>query len=439
MINSFNGAEFNYEDFRDEINFAAKFFDGYVDSKLCLQDEEYFLFLGAIVYYLGNRNGSAHVLISKIDETIDLGVGGLDTVIIQVLMGKEKVEYIGPHPLVKELVEEFNCFIENGVFSGYDKMTKLKEVIYECGSDRELLFADALIAILYLKIQYSAYHLMPQYTGIDFEVWKTAIVKDALVKELWQSQRELGDNGVFAGKSATIQMPTSSGKTKSIALIILSAFFSNRTNKAIVVAPFRALCREISDELTKAFSFSDKIHVNELSDVLQMDLLEMLFGSKNDMGEYSIYVVTPEKLLFVLRQDIRILSQVGLIIFDEGHLFDDDSRGITYELLISTIKMYVGEETQKILISAVIPNAEEINGWLTGNQGVVIKNNVIQTTEKSVSITEWLRSEKTKTLYAYLYFINPDDPEEEFFVPRVITQTQINKLGKEKKTDYFLR
>ena len=40
VINSFNRAEFNYEDFRDEINFAAKFFDGYVDSKLCLQDEE---------------------------------------------------------------------------------------------------------------------------------------------------------------------------------------------------------------------------------------------------------------------------------------------------------------------------------------------------------------------------------------------------------------
>lgn len=36
---------------------------------------------------------------------------------------------------------------------------------------------------------------------------------------------------------------------------------------AVVVAPFRSLCREISEELQKAFSFSDKIHVNEVSDM----------------------------------------------------------------------------------------------------------------------------------------------------------------------------
>lgn len=61
-------------------------------------------------------------------------------------------------------------------------------------------------------------------------------------------------------------MPTSSGKTKSIALIILSAFLSKRTNYAIVV-PFRALCREITEELENAFSFDENIKVNELSDV----------------------------------------------------------------------------------------------------------------------------------------------------------------------------
>lgn len=159
-----------------------------------------------------------------------------------------------------------------------------------------------------------------------------------------------------------------------------------RLSHAIVVAPFRALCREITEELENAFSFDENIKVNELSDVLQMDILDILFGNNSNSEEQSVYVVTPEKLLFVLRQNIAILSNVGLMIFDEGHLFDDLNRGIAYELLISTIKLYMPNDTQKVLISAVIPNAQEINGWLTDGNGVVVKNNVIQTTEKTVRI-----------------------------------------------------
>ena len=82
------------------------------------------------------------------------------------------------------------------------------------------------------------------------------------------------------------------------------------------------------------------------------------------------------------------LSNIDLIIFDEGHLFDDNNRGITYELLISTIKSYMKDKVQKILISAVIPNAEQVNGWLTDERGVVIKNNIIQTTEKVVAMAD---------------------------------------------------
>ncbi|MCI6621746.1 MAG: DUF6100 family protein, partial [Firmicutes bacterium] len=93
------------------------------------------------------------------------------------------------------------------------------------------------------------------------------------------------------------------------------------------------------------------------------------------------------------------LSNVGLMIFDEGHLFDDLNRGIAYELLISTIKLYMPNDTQKVLISAVIPNAQEINGWLTDGNGEVVKNNVIQTTEKTVSIADTIFDQENKKLY----------------------------------------
>lgn len=50
-------------------------------------------------------------------------------------------------------------------------------------------------------------------------------------------------------------------------------------------------------------------------------------------------------------------------------LFDDFSRGITHELPISTIKLYMKGDTQKVLISAVVLNAEEISEWLTNGHG----------------------------------------------------------------------
>lgn len=438
IMESFEGKKFDHEEHQKNLRFAAKFFDSYVASKLYKDNKDYFLLLGSIVYYLCDYNGSSHVLVSQIDKGIDLGINKIDSILIQILRGDRQSKYDGKYEILNNIVHNYNKFMSTGVFENYRLLKVFKEIIYEMGSDRELLFADALIAIIYMKVKNSSYTLMPQFTGVDSAVWNDVIIKGTLVTELWQSQRELGKNGVFRGKSATIQMPTSSGKTKSIALIILSAFLSKRTNYAIVVAPFRALCREITDELINTFSYDDTINVNELSDVLQMDLLDHLFGNADDSEERNIYVVTPEKLLFVLRQNISILSNVGLIIFDEGHLFDDFSRGITYELLISTIKFYMTKETQKILISAVIPNAQEINGWLTNNEGVVIKNNVIQTTEKTVSIADIVVDSRVEKKYIYLYFVNPENPdEEEFYVPRVVTQTEIKKIGRETKTRMF--
>lgn len=317
------------------------------------------------------------------------------------------------------------------------KLIQLREFMYHKGTDREILFCDVLVAVIYLKIYNSSYRLLPEYTHIEREVWIDILKKGTLIKELWQSQQKLGENGIFAGKSATIQMPTSSGKTKSVALIILSSFLSKRANNAVVVAPFRSLCREISEELQKAFSFSDKIHVNEVSDVMQMDSLDVLLN-EGETEEKQVFVVTPEKLLFILRQDILFIANIGLIIFDEGHLFDDMSRGITYELLISTIKFYMKDKMQKILISAVIPNAEQVNEWITNGSGVVIKNNIIQTTEKVVGIADIRISRKEKKKYAYLFFVNPQNPdEEEFFVPRVIGQVPLELKKRESKERLF--
>ena len=438
IIKSYKIKEKDYSEHKENLQFSSTFFDAYIDSQMYEGNQEYYLLLGAVVYYLCDYNGSSKVLADRISSDINIGASGIDFVLSQILQGKIHIESSSDIQLLNDVINTYNEFWSTGTVFDYRILWNLKQFIYSYGSDRELLFSDALVATIYLKIENSAYRLMPLYTHVEPDVWVQILRKRTLITELWQSQRQLCESGVFSGKSATIQMPTSSGKTKSVALIILSAFLRKSTNYALVVAPFRSLCREITDELQQAFSYTNKIHVNEISDVMQMDLLDIILGNIQKTEEKYVYVVTPEKLLFVLRQEVAFLSNIGLVIFDEGHLFDDMSRGITYELLISTIKSYMKDKMQKILISAVIPNAEQVNGWLTDESGVVIKNNIIQTTEKVVAMADIKKNKESGKRYVYLFFVNPDEPEEEeFFVPRVIEQAMLELRPRETKERFF--
>ena len=81
------------------------------------------------------------------------------------------------------------------------------------------------------------------------------------------AQKLIGEQGVLAGENAVVQLPTGVGKTKSIELIIRSAFLSKRATTAIVVAPLRALCNEITYDLNR--SFRNEVVISQVSDVLQ--------------------------------------------------------------------------------------------------------------------------------------------------------------------------
>ena len=70
-------------------------------------------------------------------------------------------------------------------------------------------------------------------------------------------------------------------------------------------------------------------------------------------------VVTPEKLLYMLRRAPELAERIGLIVYDEGHQFEGFARGPTYELLLSSLRMTLKNDAQVVLISAVIGNAPQ--------------------------------------------------------------------------------
>ncbi len=426
-----------------ELEFASRYFDAFLQSKLDPCYPQYYLLLGSIAYYFCDYTGSAKVMANMITiNELDLGCSSLEKILALILQDKTDMnsleEVIQESSYSRYLHQVIATYVSWFQQHGASELTFIREfrsLIYAQGSPRELLLADALLAILLMKIERSAQNLLPTYSELPRHAWEGMLQNKKNIHELWPVQIRLGEAGVFSGKSAIIQMPTSSGKTTSMSITIRAAFLGERTHLAVVVAPFRALCREISNDIANDFLDNPNVHVNAFSDVLEIeDMLELLesFGQETK----NIMVLTPEKLIYLLRQDIEIIKEIGLIIFDEAHMFDDTSRGAQYELLISTIMMYLGENTQKLLLSAVIPNAIQINDWFTGGKGVVIADNSIRATEKSIAIADWetFRNEK----YGYLYFLDPENRNSlEFYVPRIIEIQELEKLKENEKERFF--
>lgn len=431
------------ENKKEELAFASRFFDAFLQSGLEPSYPQYYLLLGAIAYYLCDYTGSSKVLANKINvDQLDLGCNGIEKTLALLLQNRihdtslTTFDPKAPYSYyLLQIIKSHSKWFQKCDTVNLEFIYNFRALVYAEGSPRELLLTDALLSIFLIKIERSALNLLPIYTGLPTSSWADVLRSKKDIYELWPAQIRLGEAGVFCGKSAIIQMPTSSGKTTSMSLVIRSAFLSKRTNLAIVVAPFRALCREISMDITNAFLDSPHVHVNELSDIFETDeLMENLEGSMG--GDHIIVVVTPEKLIYLLRQDIQPLKDTGLIIFDEAHLFDDSSRGAQYELLISTIMIYLRVDAQKLLLSAVIPNAVQINGWFTNGEGVVIADDSIRATEKSIAIADWEKSRNEQ--YGYLYFLDPDNRENlEFFVPRIIEIQRLKKLHKNEKQRFF--
>jgi len=420
------------KDLRKNLLFSAHFFDSYLKSNLNKKLDPYLILLGSSSYYLSKLPGSATVLANCLSNDYpDLGGEGLEKLLHWLLKSNLSNYFGNSVGLFGSYVDSISKlaieFFKDG--TGEDKLInlskKLRALVYQAGTPRQLLFGDVVAALLREKIQNSTWKALPLYSGLSREKWKYAIQKKYFIKELWPAQHRIGQADILKGKSAIIQMPTSAGKTKAIELIIRSAFLSERTSLAIIIAPFRALCHEIKNSLISAF-YNESTNIDELSDVLQDD-----YEIAKLLGHQQILVVTPEKLLYLLRHVHKFISNVGLVIFDEGHQFDNGTRGITYELLLTSLRSMLPKETQKVLISAVISNAASVGKWLNGYSKVV-EGSELNPTFKSVGFTSWLDQ-----LGKIEYVDNRNAEHGEFFVPRVIEKINLGKRGKERKNRFF--
>jgi len=191
----------------------------------------------------------------------------------------------------------------------------------------------------------------------------------APIVELFISQRAALDKVLSEGGSV-ISLPTSSGKTRIAEIAILKSLINDKLGKILYLAPFRSLAYEVEEELSNTF-IPLNYSVSHLYGGSQFSKLDQTL-----IDEAHILVSTPEKAKAILRANRNIANDIKLIIIDEGHLLGTNRRYVTNELFIEELKLYVRKTAGKIiLLSAVLPNTEEISEWITGEKNNVVINN----------------------------------------------------------------
>lgn len=409
------------------LQFSAQFFDNFFQARLSQGLDPYLFLLGSAAYYLCDLPGSSSVLVKSLsDDGLDLGCLGLENLLLWLLKGKFTTALnVVPGPYeqnIQTLSEGVSRYFQTGIAPEeiFANASVLRGLAYEAGNPRQLLFADVSVAVTRKRVENSTWFRLPEYSRLPVEQWSATLAKSTFITELWPGQRRLGEEGVFSGKSAIVQLPTSAGKTKATEILIRSSFLARRSLLAVIVAPFRALCHEIRNDLVRAFK-DEPINVNEVSDVLQPD-----FDLANITETPQVLVVTPEKLVHVLRYNPELAQQIKLLIYDEGHQFDDQTRGVTYELLVTSLKQTIPADAQTILISAVISNPDAIGTWLNGEDSLVIQGNDLTPTYRTLAFSSWVDPR------GRLWFVDPANPDtEEFYVPRVIEQQTLQLKPRE--------
>lgn len=199
--------------------------------------------------------------------------------------------------------------------------------------------------------------------------------------ELLYPQRESIIQGELlnpAHRAVVVNLPTSSGKTMIAEYRILQALNQFKRNDepggwVAYLVPTKALVNQIFIKLHKDLN-SIGLKVEKASGAIELDGFEQhLIEESGNRTEFDILVTTYEKMNLLVRQGLGTSRERPLVltVVDEAHNIEEESRGLTLELLLSTIKNDC-EEANFLLMTPDISNSNEVVNWLAGDRGKVI-------------------------------------------------------------------
>jgi len=245
------------------------------------------------------------------------------------------------------------------------------------------------------------------------------------IHELFITQRKslskvlnLENNGCI------VSMPTSSGKTRIAEIAIMDCFIKHPENKVLYIAPFRSLAFEIENSLEKTLK---NIGIT-LSHLYGGSLFSRL--DEKIIKESDIIIATPEKAKAILRADRAIADLIKLVIIDEGHLLGPDKRLIVNEIFFEELRFFMENNGGRfLLLSAVLPNAEDLSLWLTKSKETIYKD-TWRPSDERFGILEWTGEQVN------LEWFNKDE-ERPSFNKKFILCEQLPLEHRQRKPRYF--
>ncbi len=162
-----------------------------------------------------------------------------------------------------------------------------------------------------------------------------------------------------------ITMPTSAGKTNIAEWAILDALAAPASpgspRKLVVyIVPSRALAGEVERHLTRTLGRVG-LRVSGLFGGAEHVQYELRLIATTD-----VLVVTSEKFDLLLRNDDSIVERIALIVADEGHLLGERTRGLRLELVLARARRHA-PRARLLVLSAVLPNGEDVAAWIEPN------------------------------------------------------------------------
>lgn len=245
------------------------------------------------------------------------------------------------------------------------------------------------------------------------------------IYELFITQRNSLSKVLNDGNTGcVVSIPTSSGKTRIAEIAILDCITKNERSKVLYIAPFRSLAYEIENSLDEIFH-NIGISVSHLYGGSLFSKLD-----EKVIDESDVIIATPEKAKAMLRGNNEILNQIKLVVIDEGHLLGADKRLIVNEVFYEELRYFINQNNGRfLLLSAVLPNAEDLAEWLTNSSENVFRENWRPSDER-LGVLQWNGDSVDLNWRS-------TDTERNSFNSKFITREELPRKPRQKRTWYF--
>lgn len=267
-------------------------------------------------------------------------------------------------------------FIHTGNQENFTLINDILEKLLALSSESALTLywlVIRLLRIIFSTFQGSSlWSILPPFLPAEFITGKYIRLLSGFrspVTEMWPSQTAALPLAIGDNSGAVINLRTSGGKTRIAEIVILKTLSTHILSKVLYLAPFRSLAFEIEQSLSNTFGplgiTVSQLYGGSTANVSDFELI----------NESQVIIATPEKAKALIRCGSGLEKEIKLIVVDEGHLLGAEERYIKNEIFLTHIKEFASRnQIRMLLLSAVLPNADDLAQWITSDSELVAKS-----------------------------------------------------------------